>query len=271
MPASSRLHCQSLRNLALLVVAGLSGCAAINIQEVEVDKLDIRVELKQQASLTELDVFLSRGIWSQPVRMNDALIAVIYADGSSEALVAANKNGRYGLRNSDSRAIHGLQVDPIGTQNMPLITPVRIAEGNQFDGKSFFKDDILTLNLTESAGDERYLVATGRCGNNAYSSEHKITDRATSMEVRLGDLMARVNNAAEADLSGIIPITLTLEERYRPNWTLPFNIGELTASDSVRFKIDTSGFRFRAAVTVQLASNLLMQIQNQAWDVRYCY
>lgn len=270
MTASALLYCHTLRNLLLVAVVGLSGCAAINIQDVEADKLDIRVELTQQASVTKLDVFLSRGMWSQPVRMNDALIAVTYADGSSETLIAANKKGRYGLRNRDSRPITGLQVDPIGTQIMPLMSPVRIAEWNDFDGQTFFKDDILTLNLTESAGSARYLVATGRCGGNAYSSEQKITDRATSMAVRLGDLMTRVNNAAEADLNGIIPITLTLEERYLPNWTPPFKVGTLTASDSVQFQIDTSGFRFRATVMVQLGNNLRMQMQNQAWAVRYC-
>jgi len=271
MTASSPLQCDIIRDLTLLAVIGLSGCAAINIQDVEADKLDIRVELKQQASITELDVFLSRGIWSQPVRMNGALIAVIYADGSSEALVAANKNGHYGLRSRDSGPISGLQVDPIGTQSMPLITPVRISEGNDFDGRTFLKEDTLILNLTESSGTERYLVASGRCGTNVYSSAQKITDRATEMTVQLGDLMTRVNNSAEADLNGIIPITLTLEERYLPSWTPPFRVGSLSASDSVQFQIDTASFRFRAAVTFQLANNLRMQFQNQAWDVRYCY
>jgi len=271
MTASSLQHCQTLRNLTLSAMLGLSGCAAINIQDIETDKLDIRVELQQKAQITQVDVFLSRGVWSQPVRMNDALIAVTYADGSSEALVAANKSGRYGLRKRDSSPITGLRVDPIGTQIIPLMTPVRIAEGNEFEGQTFFKDDILTLNLTESAGTERYLVASGRCGSNVYSSEQKITDRATSKAVRLGDLMTRVNNAAEADLNGIIPITLTLEERYLPNWTPPFKVGTLSASDSVQFQIDTSGFRFRTAVTVLLGNNMRMQVQNQAWDVRYCY
>ena len=273
MTDSSLAQCGNLARLAffaLLGLAGLSGCAAINIQDVDPDQLDIKVRLNQGASLSELDVFLTRGLWAQPVRMNGAQISVAYADGSTEALIASNQRGRYGLRSRDSGLITDLQVDTVGRQSLPLIAAVRISEDNSFDGQTFFKDDVITLNLTESAGDERYLIASGRCGNTDYSSAQKITDRATTLTVKLGDIMKRVNNAAEADLNGIIPITLTLEERYQPIWTPPFKIDKLAASDSVQFQIDTSGFRVRAEVRLQVGNSLMMQFQNQTWDSRFC-
>ena len=273
MTDSSLAQCGNLARLAffaLLGLAGLSGCAAINIQDVDPDQLDIKVRLNQGASLSELDVFLTRGLWAQPVRMNGAQISVAYADGSTEALIASNQRGRYGLRSRDSGLITDLQVDTVGRQSLPLIAAVRISEDNSFDGQTFFKDDVITLNLTESAGDERYLIASGRCGNTDYSSAQKITDRATTLTVKLGDIMKRVNNAAEADLNGIIPITLTLEERYQPIWTPPFKIDKLAASDSVQFQIDTSGFRVRAEVRLQVGNSLMMQFQNQTWDTQFC-
>jgi hypothetical protein len=135
----------------------------------------------------------------------------------------------------------------------------------------FFKDDVITIELQNSRANERYLVATGFCGSNQYSTEQRISLNNNVVSIELGRLMRRINNAAEADLNGIIPINLAIEERYLPVWPAPFKPGLLASRDETQFSIDTSGFRFKAEIQIQVSNSAFFSFTNQDWPVQYCF
>ena len=127
------------------------------------------------------------------------------------------------------------------------------------------------MSLPAGNGASRFLVATGYCGRSAYRSERRISSEAFELTIALNSLMKQINNAAEADLNGVIPVTLAIEERYLSNWPSPFKNVRIASSDAAEFSVDTSGFRFQAEVSVQLSSVFALNLKSQDWPVRYCF
>jgi len=258
-------------SILLACITVTTSCSTINIQEVEQEELDITVNIIQQVGKTNIDIFLSRGLWQQPVSMNGDEITATFANQEVTTLANANRSGRYGLHLSEEKNISSISVENIGKLKLPLLTPVQLSAGNSFEGQSFFKDDVLILDLPEANGQERYIVTTGFCNNDVYTSALKISPNKTTVEILLGDIMRNINYSAEADLHGVIPITLALEEHYTPLWPEPFKPGKLVSRDESHFRVDTSGFRFKGSVAVRVSKNFSFQLQNQSWDVKYCY
>jgi hypothetical protein len=248
-----------------------TACSTIDIQNVEPEKLKISVEMTRLEHTTNLDVFLSRGLWSQPVRVAEDNIHVSLTDGSQIALIPSRHKGRYGFRQSLKAPIEAITVGEYGPQVFPETTSVSMTGMAQFEGRSYFKDDLLVLDLPEANGDQRYLVATGHCGGQQFTAERKIPTNSASVELSIGSVMNQINNAAEADLNGVIPVSLAIEERYTPQWPSPFIASQLSVRDQIEISIDTSGFRFKAKVSLNLANNVWLNFQNQQWPVSYCY
>jgi hypothetical protein len=257
--------------LTTLLCFILCSCSAINIRDVEPEKLNIDVSYHRTMNSSELDIFLTRGIWRQPVSLDGELAKVTLANGEQVSVVPSRQKGRYGIRERQIPAIDSLNISDYPAVFFPQMPSVELAGLREFEGQSFFKDDVLLLDLSNSPADERFLVATGFCAGIPYRTEQRISLNDTTVELALGSLMNRINSAAEADLNGVIPVTLSIEERYSENWPAPFNEPSFKASNSAEFAIDTSGFRFKASVVVGLADNLLFSFQNQPWPVRYCY
>ncbi len=260
-----------LTPFVLLPIAILSGCSSIDINNVELDKLEAKVNVTQSSRSTSMDLFLSRGIWHQAVTSDENRIEAEMADGRLEPLIKARKKGRYGFRLQNGIPIRNLTIEQIGHIDLPTMTPVVLRGRDQFEGRSFFKDDVLRLALRETQSDKRYLVVTGYCGNQPYTAEQQISSNDVELELPLSRLMNMVNKSAEADLNGIIPMTLAVEERYSPVWPAPFVAGKIAAHDETQFTIDTSGFRFKASLSVNVAENVFFTFQNQQWDVKYCF
>ena len=87
----------------------------------------------------------------------------------------------------------------------------------------------------------------------------------------LATLMRQVNAAAEADLAGQIPVTVTLLEDYSPAWVAPFKPGMARAEDAGQFQ----GRHHRFSLPGQFEcaggqQSLILSLQKEAWPVRHC-
>lgn len=256
----------SIVSFALLI----SGCSTIDIQKVEPEKLAIDVVLEQTETTSQLDVYVSRGLFNQPVRLSESGNDITYFDGTTEPLVASRQAGRYGFRAAMTTPIDALTVDTVGTVQFPEMAPVVLTGREQFEDQLFLKDDVVTLTLPSTPANERVIVASGVCGGVAYTTEQAISTRETDVEIALSELMNGIDNAAEHDLSGVIPVTLAIEERYQPLWPAPFEPRRIASRDSTQFRVDTSGFRFQAKISMQV-ENVFLRFQNQSWPVKYCF
>lgn len=257
--------------LTVLASLTLLGCSTIDIQNVEPEKLTIDVRVEQTPQSTQLDVFLKRGIFAQPVSLAGSVAEVTEENGRINALVPARKDGRYGFRTNSPSALAELQIENVGHVDFPFMTPVTIEGKEQFEDQLFFKDDVITIELQNSRANERFLIATGFCGSNQYTTEQRISLNNNVVSIELGRLMKRINNAAEADLNGIIPINLAIEERYFPVWPAPFEPELLASRDETQFSIDTSGFRFKAKIQIEVVESVFFSFTNQDWPVQYCF
>ena len=255
--------------LALSLV--LCSCSAISIRNVEPEKLNIDVSYHQSAQKSDLNIVLTRGIWRQPVSLDGEIAEVTLVNGERIQVTPSRQKGRYGIRERQLPAIDSLVISHYPEVYFPAMPSVALSGLRGFEGQSFFKDDVLVLDLQNSSADERFLVTTGYCSGVPYRVEQKISLNDSSLEIAVGSVMNRINSAAEADLNGVIPITLSIEERYSEKWPVPFNKPTFVSSNSAEFAIDTSGFRFKASVSIGLASNVRFNFQNQPWPVRYCY
>ena len=262
-----------MRQLICLIplISILSACASIDLAKVEPEKLKADVTLVQSPQETKLDLYLARGLFNQPVRLGNETAIVQFSDGQQETLVAARKSGRYGLR-ADPTTPLSLTLSSVGTVSFPNMTPLRLGGKATIANQRLYKDDLISLTLPyDSAADERFLVATAQCGGQQYIGEQRLDIDSDQVTIRVSEMMSLVNNAAQADLNGIIPVELAIEERYQPNWSAPFEATKLARRDETQFTVDTSGFRFQAKVQIQVSNQLFLGFQNQSWPVRYCF
>lgn len=255
----------------LSAVMILSACASIDLNKVEIEKLEADITLLQTLRHTQVDLYLSRGLFNQPVSLGDARAEIERGDGRRTALQPSRKSGRYGLREESTRAPRELFLESVGSVEFPRMSRVELIGKDSIADQRFYKDDVITLNVPESLADARYIVATAWCGNQQFTSEQKIAINDNEITLTVGRLMDRLNHAAEADLNGVIPVEFAIEERYTPRWPAPFAAKSLAARDHTQFSVDTSGFRFQAKVRVQVSGQLFLSFQNQAWPVRYCF
>ena len=65
----------------------------------------------------------------------------------------------------------------------------------------------------------------------------QISSNDIDLELPLSRIVNMVNKAAEADLNGVIPIVLAVEERYFPVWQPPFKANKILARDETQFSI----------------------------------
>lgn len=254
-------------SISLLI---LSGCSTINIQQVEAKKLRINVDYHKSTHQQALDVYVTRGVWQQPVSLDGVLAEVSLADQGFIELKPTHKKGRYGFRQKGAFDVQALAIHDYRVE-FPFMPPAQIESLNAFEGRLFLKGDEIRLALPETTAESRFMVATGYCGGTPYRSEQKISTAEFELTVPLTALMKQINNAAEADLNGIIPVSFAIENRYQSQWPKPFAAPRLTTSDSTEFSVDTSGFRFQAKVAVSLSSAFALTLQNQAWPVQYCF
>lgn len=263
-----------MRNIMLALTAAVaivfSGCASIDINSVNPDDLKIDVTLSQQNERQQLDVYLRRGIFSQPVTANSGEIWVETESGERIDLNLANQKGRFGaITRSDS--LYRLTIADVVEVEIPALAPVTLTANDALAGQLFFKDDVLELSFADSDADVRSLLFTARCNGNVYQTEMPIDNNKHRQSIRIGTISQRLNNAAEADLAGIIPITLTLKEQTLVAWPQPFKNVDIAAIDNTEFSIDTSGFRFSANVNVQVNSSFSFNFSNNRWPVQYCF
>lgn len=259
----------SLLAVTTTVTIVLSGCASIDINSVQPDDLKIDVTLRQQNERQQLDVSMRRGIFSQPVTAASGELWVETESGQRIDLTLSNQKGRFGaLTRSD--ALYRLNIADIVDVEIPTLTPVTLSASDALAGQLFFKDDVLELSFADSDADVRWLLFTARCNGNVYQIDMPIDMNKHRQSIRIGTVSQRLNNAAEADLAGIIPVTLTLKEQTLVAWPQPFQSIDISAIDSTDFSIDTSGFRFSANVNVQVNSSFSLNFSNNRWPVQYC-
>lgn len=259
-----------LKKTLLVFPFFIVGCSTVDIRDVEPEKLKIDVSLTQTSRSTGLDVFLSRGMFHQAVTAKTSVLEAEFADGSYTELVRSTTKGRFGFKRQNTIPVTRLDIEDTGSIEFPSMAPVVIKGREQFEGASFFKDDLLTISLPSTQSDKRYIVATGYCGAQGYTAEMQISSNEIDLELPLSRIINMVNKAAEADLNGVIPIVLAVEERYFPVWQPPFIAKKVLARDETQFSIDTSGFRFKATVSINVSPNMMFGFQNQALDVLYC-
>lgn len=263
---------RKLFNMMILAPWLLTGCASINLSKVESEKLSVDIHMVAEADRQSIDVFLSRGLWSQPVKLDQPEDAMVAIDtGEFLTLNAARKKGRYGLQlTQDDKAIRFL-LDGIGEVTLPRLDEVILADKDVIEGQAFFKTDRITLELNESQADVRYLVFATKCGNASAQASIDLSKSAHQYSLTMSDVMRRLNNNAEADLTGMLPIQMQLVEGALVNWPHPFQAKKLIARDSTDFFIDTSGFKFTGSITINPSSAVSLMLTNRQWPVTYCY
>ncbi|WP_411743264.1 hypothetical protein [Reinekea sp.] len=268
----NNLIVKKLINMMILAPWLLTGCASIDLSKVEPEKLTVDIQMVAEADRQSIDVFLSRGLWSQPVKLDQAEDAMIAINtGEFLSLNPARKNGRYGLQLTQGDQAIRFLLNGVGEVTLPRLDEVILTDKNIIEGQAFFKTDRITLDLNESQADVRYLVFTTQCGNASANASIDLSKNAHQYSLTMSDVMRRLNNSAEADLTGMLPIQMQLVEGALVNWPHPFQAKQLIARDSTDFFIDTSGFKITGSITINPSSAVSLLLTNRQWPVTYCY
>lgn len=258
-------------SLALLLALALVGCGSVPIQEVDRDELSVTVDYRHQPNRVELDTRFRTGFWNRKVDAETNRPEVVTDGGEVIRLNRGAEDGRYGLELDPELGPYHLVLPGFAEMTLPVGEPVTLRGTESIRDNLYNRDDELTLSVRGETDRPRGWSFTARCGNESWTLNRSLSSGDTELHLELGSLMRQINNAAEADLNGQIPVTVTLWESYDVNWQPPFKPGLARAEDRLNFQVDTASFRFQAKVTVQVSQNAFFSFQNQAWPVRHCY
>jgi hypothetical protein len=263
---------KTLFNLIILAPLFLVGCASIELSQVEPEKLKVDVSAVVKNERQTFEVFLSRGIWSQPVKLDHPQDASIDTDyGERRFLNAARKDGRYGIELSQNDQAVRLTLEGVGQVDVPRMDAVILSDKEMIEGQAFFKTDRILLELNQSQADLRYLVFSTQCGGISAEATIDLSRDQSQYSLNMNDVMRRLNNSAEADLTGMLPIRMQLVEGAVVNWPRPFKATKMISIDSTDFFIDTSGFKITGTVVLKPSSAVSLLLTNRQWPVTYCY
>ena len=261
-----------MRNVFVTAAAFLviQGCASIDLSEVDPEKLRVDIEVTQDQDEVFVGAEMTRGMFRQPVKLAGAQFETVTPD-DVYPMKPANRDGRYSTKLIDPAQPISIELENFGSVDIPYLTPVSLTGAGAIEGRLFFKDDLIELDLPAAYGDERYLVATAYCGRTPYTTYRRISTEDGIVGIPIEEIRRRVNDEAEADLNGVLEVELQLEEHYRPNdWPRPFNDVVIRSVDGTVIDMDTTGFRVKIDVAVQVSNNFSLNLQNQQWPVRYC-
>lgn len=256
--------------IALLILS-LVGCSAVPIQKVDPEELEVTVEYRHLPNRVELDTEFRTGFWGRRVDAESNRPEVVTHGGEVRQLNRAADEGYYRLELDPELGPYRLILPGFAEMELPLGEIVHLRGTSSIRGQMFDRNDELTLSVRGQTHRPRGWSFTARCGNDSWTMNRSLSSGDTELHLDLGKLMRQINNAAEADLSGQIPVTVTLWESYDVNWQPPFKPGVARAEDSVNFQVDTASFRFQAKVRIQVSENVFFGFQNQAWPVRHCF
>ncbi len=260
-----------MRYAGLGLALGLVGCSAVPIEKVDPEELKVTVDYRHRPNRVDLDTEFKTGFWDRRVDAESNRPEIVTDGGEVLRLNRGARDGRYGLELDPDAGPFTLVLPGFAEMRLPLGEPVRLTGTESIRGRSFDRNDELTLSVRGETDRPRGWSFTAWCGDESWTLNRSLSSGDTELELKLGSLMRQINNAAEADLNGQIPVTVTLWESYDVNWQPPFKPGRARAQDDLNFQVDTASFRFQAKVTVQVAENAFFSFQNQAWPVRYCY
>lgn len=253
--------------LALILV----GCSAVPIQDVDEDELEVTLDYRHRPDRVNLEAELRTGFWNRRVDAGSDRPEVITAGGEIRRLRRGIDAGQYGLELEPELGPYRLVLPGIAEITLPLGEAVRLRGAGHLRGQLFNRDDELSLDVRGRTDRPRGWSFTAHCGAESWTINRGLDRGDARIDLPLASLMRQINNAAEADLNGQIPVTVTLWERYDLDWRPPFKPGVARAQDEVDFQVDTASFRFQARINVRVSNNLFLGFQNQAWPVRYCY
>lgn len=259
--------------LLLVTLLGffISGCASIQLENAQADKMKVAVKLTQDKNQTEIDVRVTHGLWNQPVQLTEGDAYLVSKTGEITTLINSNKKGHYGYRGPLLEDPSSMTISTLGSVDFPEMKQVELSGQETFAGQTFTEDDLLRISLQPTDAGERYLISEGKCSKTSYQTEQQIPTDAHDLELELHDIMRKINRAAKANLTGIIPVTLRIEERYTPQWHAPFIAKNIAATDAASFKVDTVGFKFRASFGLKLGDNFFFNLANDSYEDKYCH
>ncbi|MEJ2041781.1 MAG: hypothetical protein P8X89_00720 [Reinekea sp.] len=249
----------------------ISGCASIQLENAQADKMKVAVQLTQHKNQTEIDLRVTHGLWNQPVQLTAGDAYLVSKTGEITTLINSSQKGHYSYRGPLLEDLSSMNVATLGSVNFPEIKQIQLNGQETFSGQTFTKDDLLRISLQSTEAGERYLISEGKCSKHSYQTEQQIPTDAYDIELELHDIMRKINRAAKANLTGIIPVTLRIEERYKPQWQSPFIADKIAAIDTASFKVDTVGFRFRASFGLKLGDNFFFNLAKDNYEDKYCY
>lgn len=260
-------------NIVFTLVATLLliGCSAVPIQDVDRDELSVTVKYRHQPNRVDLDTEFRTGFWNRRVDAEDNRPEVVTHGGEVRTLNRGAEPGLYSLELDPATGPYRLQLPGFAEMTLPLGEPVRLRGTDAIRAEMFDRDDELTLSVRGETSRPRGWSFTARCGDDRWTLDRSLGSDDTEIHLNLGQLMRQINNAAEADLSGQIPVTVTLWETYDVSWQPPFQPGVARAQDQVDFQVDTESFRVQIRARVQVSENLFFGFQNQAWPTRHCF
>ncbi len=254
----------------VLVCSLFSGCATVPLESTKAEKLNVEISLLQEETQLNVDVRVKHGFWNQPVSLSESDAFMITESGQTISLRASNQDGRYGYRGPLVEYIDQVQINSIGTTDIPFMAQVNPTGLKAFDEQRFSKDDQLMLALAATQAGERVLVAEAMCRNTPYVIKQDLPTNEADVELALHDILIKLNRSAEANLIGTIPIRLRIEERYEPELTAPFVAEKIAAIEEANFLVDTANFRFKASFGISVSDNFFLTLANDEYKDKFC-
>lgn len=256
----------------LALTLSLVGCGTVPIDRVERDELTVTVHYRHLPNRVELNTEFRTGFWDRRVDAGTNRPEVITQGGEVRRLNRGSEDGQYRLELDPASGPFHLKLPDFAEMELPVGETVRLRGIDSIQGQTFERDDELTLSVRGTTERPRGWSFTVQCGRDTWTVNRSLGSGDTELNVHLGKWMRQINNVAEADLSGRIPVTITLWERYDVDWQPPFKPGTARAEDRVNFEVDIERSRVQMGVraNVQVSQNLFLGFQNLAWPVRHC-
>ncbi len=250
----------------------LTGCASVPLERADSDRLQATIDYRQTPDQVLLETELRQGFWSRRVRADSQQLYVRDAKGRETPLEPGSRRGDYDIRLNAGDGPYTLVLAGIAEHRLPFVEPVLLEDPEGLADARVGTDEQRSVTFENPAADALMWSFTGRCGSDEWEVRRSLERDQDLIEIRMQTVKQQLDRAAGANLTGAIPVTITLYRAHREEPPPPFHYRRARTQDSLAFVLDTARFGVQVSGRVSFSAGpgTFVSLGAQTRPVRRC-